>query len=101
MLGSQTCPIVACESHGHLTVSAPASGLLTLNVIPKKVNDDEITTALCITASAEELHRDLAARHRGAYAKATSNLQTSKPTWPQRKRLSAMPPTNDVRRDGR
>src|SRR5580700_10878633 len=39
------------------TVAADGKGLLTLNVIPKKVKDDEndaVTTALCITASAEE-----------------------------------------------
>ena len=37
-----------------MTVAADGKGLLTLNVIPKKVKDDEsdaLTTALCITAS--------------------------------------------------
>ena len=50
-----------------MTVAADGKGLLTLNVIPKKVKDDEsdaLTTALCITASAEELDRDLAAQLR-------------------------------------
>ena len=40
-----------------MTVSADGKGLLTLNVIPKKVKDDEsdaLTTPLCITASPEE-----------------------------------------------
>ena len=47
-----------------LTVSANGTGQVTLNVIPKKVKDDEsdaLTTALCITASPEELDRDLPA----------------------------------------
>ncbi len=67
-----------------MTVSAAANGLLTLNVIPKKVNDDEsdaLTTSLCITASAEELDRDLAAQLREytvAHAKAASNIQQVK-----------------------
>ena len=50
-----------------MTVAADGKGLLTLNVIPKKVKDDEsdaLTTALCITASAEELDRDLPAQLR-------------------------------------
>ena len=50
-----------------MTVAADGKGLLTLNVIPKKVKDDEsdaLTTALCITASAEELDRELAAQLR-------------------------------------
>ena len=67
-----------------LTVSADGQGLLTLNVIPKKVKDDEndaLTTALCITASAEELDRDLAAQlheFTDVYAKASSNFQKVK-----------------------
>ena len=59
-------------------------GLLTLNVIPKKVKDDEsdaLTTALCITASPEELDRDLAAQLReftDVHAKAATNIQKVK-----------------------
>jgi PRTRC genetic system protein E len=58
--------------------------LLTLNVIPKKIKDDEsdaLTTALCITASAEELDRDLPAQLReftDVHAKAASNIQKVK-----------------------
>src|SRR6266852_3800741 len=64
-----------------MTVAADGKGLLTLNVIPKKVKDDEsdaLTTALCITASAEELDRDLAAQLReftDVHAKAATNIQ--------------------------
>ena len=67
-----------------MTVAADGKGLLTLNVIPKKVKDDEsdaLTTALCITASAEELDRDLPAQLReftDVHAKATSNIQKVK-----------------------
>src|SRR5207247_6357478 len=67
-----------------MTVTADGKGLLTLNVIPKKVKDDEsdaLTTALCITASAEELDRDLAAQLReftDVHAKAASNIQKAK-----------------------
>ena len=67
-----------------MTVAADGKGLLTLNVIPKKVKDDEsdaLTTALCITASAEELDRDLAAQLReftGVHAKAATNIQQVK-----------------------
>ena len=67
-----------------MTVAADGKGLLTLNVIPKKVKDDEsdaLTTALCITASAEELDRDLAAQLReftDVHAKAATNLQQVK-----------------------
>jgi len=67
-----------------MTVSADGKGLLTLNVIPKKVKDDEsdaLTTALCITASAEELDRDLAAQLReftDVHAKAVTNIQQVK-----------------------
>jgi PRTRC genetic system protein E len=67
-----------------MTVAADGKGLLTLNVIPKKVKDDEsdaLTTALCITASAEELDRDLAAQLReftDVHAKAASNIQKVK-----------------------
>ena len=67
-----------------LTVAADSKGLLTLNVIPKKVKDDEsdaLTTALCITASAEELDRGLATQLReftDAHAKAGSNIQKVK-----------------------
>lgn len=67
-----------------MTVAADGKGLLTLNVIPKKVKDDEsdaLTTALCITASAEELDRDLAAQLREftvVHAKAASNIQKVK-----------------------
>lgn len=67
-----------------MTVAADGKGLLTLNVIPKKVKDDEndvLTTALCITASAEELDRDLPAQLREyteVHAKAASNIQKVK-----------------------
>ena len=67
-----------------MTVTADGKGLLTLNVIPKKVKDDEndaLTTALCITASAEELDRDLATQLRefnNVHAKAASNIQKVK-----------------------
>jgi PRTRC genetic system protein E len=67
-----------------MTVAADGKGLLTLNVIPKKVRDDEsdaLTTALCITASAEELDRDLAAQLReftDVHAKAATNIQKVK-----------------------
>ena len=67
-----------------MTVSADGKGLLTLNVIPKKVKDDEsaaLTTALCITASPEELDRDLAAQLReftDVHAKAATNIQQVK-----------------------
>ena len=63
-----------------MTVAADGKGLLTLNVIPKKVKDDEsdaLTTALCITASAEELDRGLAAQLReftDVHAKAATNI---------------------------
>ena len=66
-----------------MTVAADGKGLLTLNVIPKKVKDDEsdaLTTALCITASAEELDRDLAAQLReftDVHAKAATNFVVS------------------------
>ena len=67
-----------------MTVAVDGKGLLTLNVIPKKVKDDEsdaLTTALCITASAEELDRDLAAQLReftDVHAKAATNIQKVK-----------------------
>ena len=67
-----------------MTVSADGKGLLTLNVIPKKVKDDEsdaLTTPLCITASPEELDRDLAAQLReftDVHAKAATNIQLVK-----------------------
>ena len=67
-----------------MTVAADGKGLLTLNVIPKKVKDDEndaLTTALCITATAEELDRDLAAQLReftDVHAKAACNIQRVK-----------------------
>ena len=67
-----------------MTVAADGKGLLTLNVIPKKVKDDEsdaMTTALCITASAEELDRDLLAQLREyteVHTKAGSNIQKVK-----------------------
>ena len=67
-----------------MTVAADGKGLLTLNVIPKKVKDDEsdaLTTALCITASPEELDRDLAAQLReftDVHAKAATNIQKVK-----------------------
>jgi PRTRC genetic system protein E len=63
-----------------MTVAADGKGLLTLNVIPKKVKDDEsdaLTTPLCITASAEELDRDLSAQLREfteVHAKTVSNI---------------------------
>jgi PRTRC genetic system protein E len=67
-----------------MTVATDGKGLLILNVIPKKVKDDEsdaLTTALCITASAEELDRDLPAQLReftDVHAKAASNIQKVK-----------------------
>ena len=67
-----------------MTVAADGKGLLILNVIPKKVKDDEsdaLTTALCISASAEELDRDLPAQLReftDVHAKAASNIQKVK-----------------------
>src|SRR5258708_21160686 len=67
-----------------MTVAADGKGLLILNVIPKKVRDDEsdaLTTALCITASAEELDRDLPAQLReftDVHAKAATNIQKVK-----------------------
>ena len=67
-----------------LTVAANGKGLLTLNVIPKKVKDDEsdaLTTPLCITASPEELDRDLAVQLReftDVHAKAATNIQLVK-----------------------
>jgi PRTRC genetic system protein E len=67
-----------------LTVSADGTGQVTLNVIPKKVKDDEsdaLTTALCITASPEELDRDLPAQLReftNVHAKAACNIQRVK-----------------------
>jgi PRTRC genetic system protein E len=67
-----------------MTVAADGKGLLTLNVIPKKVKDDEsdaLTTALCITASAEDLDRDLASQLReftDVHAKAATNIQQVK-----------------------
>src|SRR6266853_2566451 len=67
-----------------MTVAADGKGLLTLNVIPEKVKDDEsdaLTTALCITASPEELDRDLPAQLReftDVHAKAASNIQKVK-----------------------
>ncbi len=67
-----------------LTISADGTGQVTLNVIPKKVKDDEsdaLTTALCITASPEELDRDLPAQLRefsNVHAKAACNIQRVK-----------------------
>jgi PRTRC genetic system protein E len=67
-----------------MTVAADDKGLVTLNVIPKKVKDDEndaLTTPLCITASPEELDRDLAAQLReftDMHAKAATNIQQLK-----------------------
>jgi PRTRC genetic system protein E len=66
------------------TVSADGTGLLTLNVIPKKVKDDEsdaLTTALCITATAAELDRDLPGQLReftNVHAKTACNIQRVK-----------------------
>lgn len=67
-----------------MTVAADGDGMLTLNVIPKKVKDDEsdaLTAALCITASAEELDRSLADQLREyteAHTRTASNIQTVK-----------------------
>src|SRR6185295_4328129 len=67
-----------------MTVAADGKGLLTLNVIPKKVKDDEsdaLTTPLCITASPEDLDRDLAAQLReftDVHVKAATNIQQGK-----------------------
>lgn len=67
-----------------MTVSADGNGMLTLNVIPKKVTDDEsdaLTTALCITATAEELDRTLPDQLREyseAHTSAASNIHKVK-----------------------
>ena len=67
-----------------MTVAADGKGILTLNVIPKKVKDDEsdaLTTPLCITASPEDLDRDLAAQlceFTDVHAKAATNIQQVK-----------------------
>jgi PRTRC genetic system protein E len=67
-----------------LTVSANDTGQVTLNVIPKKVKEDEsdaLTTALCITASPDELDRDLPSQLReftNVHAKAACNIQRVK-----------------------
>ncbi len=67
-----------------MTVAADGKGLLTLNVIPKKVKDDEsdaLTTPLCITANPEDLDRDLAAQLReftDVHAKTATNIQQVK-----------------------
>ena len=67
-----------------MTVCADEQGLLTLSVIPKKVTEDEsdvLTTALCITAKAEELDSTLPAQLReftAAHATAATNLQKVK-----------------------
>src|SRR6202166_1007823 len=67
-----------------MTVAADGNGLLTLNVIPKKVKDDDsdaLTTALCITASPEELDHDLPGQLReftDVHAKAATNIQQVK-----------------------
>ena len=67
-----------------MTVAADGNGMLTLNVIPKKVRDDEsdaLTTALCITASADELDRTLAHQLReytDAQTRTASNIQAVK-----------------------
>ncbi len=67
-----------------MTVAADGKGLLTLNVIPKKVKDDEsdaLTTARCMTASAEELDRMLPEQLRefsDAHTRAASNIRRVK-----------------------
>lgn len=67
-----------------MTVCADEQGLVTLSVIPKKVTEDEsdvLTTALCITAKADELDRTLPAQLReftAAHATAATNLQKVK-----------------------
>ena len=63
-----------------LTVADAGNGVLSLSVIPKKLTDDEsdvLNTPLSITASAEELDRDLPRQLReftGVHAAASSNL---------------------------
>ena len=63
-----------------LTVADAGNGVLSLSVIPKKLTDDEsdaLTTPLSITATAEELDRDLPRQLReftGVHAAASSNL---------------------------
>lgn len=63
-----------------LTVADAGNGFLSLSVIPKKLADDEsdaLTTPLSITASADELDRDLPRQLReftGVHAAAASNL---------------------------
>lgn len=67
-----------------MTVCANGQGMLTLSVIPKKVIEDEsdvLTTALCITATPEELDRTLPSQLRdytAAHATAATNLQKVK-----------------------
>lgn len=67
-----------------MTVCANGQGMLTLSVIPKKVTEDEsdvLTTALCITATAEELDCTLSTQLReytAAHATTATNLQKVK-----------------------
>lgn len=67
-----------------MTVSADGKGMLTLTVIPKKVTPDEsdaLTTPLWITATAEELDRNLPDQLReycAVHGQAASNLQAVK-----------------------
>jgi PRTRC genetic system protein E len=63
-----------------ITVSNGGNGMLTVNIIPKKVKDDDndaLTVPLCVTGTAEELDRDLARQVREfaeAQATTSSNL---------------------------
>jgi PRTRC genetic system protein E len=63
-----------------ITVSNGGNGMLTVNIIPKKVRDDDsdaLTVPLCVTGTAEELDRDLARQVREfaeAQATTSSNL---------------------------
>ena len=63
-----------------ITVSNSGNGMLTVNIIPKRVKDDDndaLTVPLCVTGTAEELDRDLARQVREfaeAQATTSSNL---------------------------
>lgn len=76
MLTNRTVILTVCAADGQ--------GLLTLSIIPKKVTEDEsdvLTTALCITETAEELDRTLPVQLReftAAHATAATNLQKVK-----------------------
>jgi len=91
MLRNSTAPLITSAGYGQRPESPSEFGyicmMLTINGIaaakPHNENDenDALTTALCITASAEELDRDLATQLReftDVHAKAASNIQKVK-----------------------